>query len=255
MPREALAFFVKAGRKGGKIGGKARVANMTPEQLSEANRKAVRARWAKTKAVKSSSANRPQQNRIQMKALVPFHEQAELLRESSGSTNIEKTLLKALKVLKLFNIPHYVCGGFAVQEHGYPRFTIDADIIVPDVNLARGKLCMNGFKENPGSKMTITDRETKVEIDLLPGGGKLDPGPLTLPMPTRVSDQPQVLTLERLISSKLSTYIGRGIERAQDYADVVKLIQANRLLRDFGVDAKVRDLYQKIWDELHPKKF
>ena len=49
-----------------------------------------------------------------MKTLVQFHEQAEFLRQASGSTNIEKTLLKALKVLKLFNIPHYVCGGFAV---------------------------------------------------------------------------------------------------------------------------------------------
>jgi len=42
------------------------------------------------------------------------------LRESSGS-NIAKTLLKAVKVLALFRIPHYICGGFAVQEHGYPR--------------------------------------------------------------------------------------------------------------------------------------
>jgi hypothetical protein len=141
---------------------------------------------------------------INMRTFVQFHEQAELLRESSGSTNIEKTLLKALKVLKLFNIPHYVCDGFAVQEHGYPRFTIGADIIVPDVDLAREKLCMNGFKENQGSRMTITDRETKVEIDLLPGGRKLDPGPLNLPMPSHVSDQPQVLTLESLISSKLT---------------------------------------------------
>jgi hypothetical protein len=62
-----------------------------------------------------------------------FHERAEFLRESSGSTNIEKTLLKVVKVFKLFDIPHYVCGGFAVQEHGYPRFTVDVDIIVPDV--------------------------------------------------------------------------------------------------------------------------
>ena len=55
-----------------------------------------------------------------MKASTEFREQAEFLRESSGSTNIEKTLLKALKV-KRVNIPHYVCGGFAVQEHGYHR--------------------------------------------------------------------------------------------------------------------------------------
>ena len=176
------------------------------------------------------------------------------MRESSGSTNIEKTLLKALKVLKLFNIPHYVCGGFAVQEHGYPRFTVDVDIIVPDVEFAIEKLSMNGFKQNPGSKMTVTDRETKVEVDVLPGGKKVDPGPLTLPMPIQVSDKPQILSLEKLISAKLSTYMGRGIERTQDYADVVKLVQANHLPREFGVGAKVRDEYHKIWDGLHQKK-
>jgi hypothetical protein len=186
-----------------------------------------------------------------MKTLPQFREQAAFLRESSGSTNIEQTLLKALKVLTLFNIPHFICGGFAVQEHGYPRFTVDVDIIVPDVEFAMEKLSMNGFKANSGSKMTVTDRETKVEVDLLPGGKSLDSGPLTLPMPTHVSDEPQVLILEKLISSKLSTYMGRGIDRSQDYADVVKLVQANHLPRDYGVDAKVRDEYYKIWDGLH----
>jgi hypothetical protein len=189
-----------------------------------------------------------------MKTFAQFRQQAVFLRESSGSTNIEKTLLKALKVLKLFNIPHYVCGGFAVQEHGYPRFTVDVDIIVPDVELAIEKLSLNGFKQNPGSKMTVTDRETKVEVDLLPGGKKVDPGPLTLPMPTHVSDKPQVLSLEKLISAKLSTYMGRGIERSQDHADVVKLIQANRLPRDFAVAPRVHEEYHKIWDGLHQKK-
>ena len=146
-----------------------------------------------------------------MKASTQFREQA------------ERTLLEAVKVFKLFNVPHYVCGGFAVQEHGYPRFTVDVDIIVPDVELAKEKLEMNGFKAKPSSRMTVTDRDTKVEVNLLPGGSKVDPGPLTLPMPAPVSDQPQILELESLISSKLSTYIGCGIQRAQDYADVVKL--------------------------------
>lgn len=186
-----------------------------------------------------------------MKTTLQFHEEAEFLRESSGSTPIKTTLLKALKVLKLFDIPHFVCGGFAVQEHGYARFTVDVDIIVPDVAFAIEKLSMNGFKQNPGPKMTVTDRETKVEVDLLPAGKKIDPGPLTLPMPTRVSDVPQILTLESLISAKLSTYIGRGIERSQDYADVVKLAQANERPREFAVDTKVRDEYYRIWDALH----
>lgn len=189
-----------------------------------------------------------------MKSVLQFHEQAEFLRESSGSTNLERTLLKALKVLKLFGIPHYVCGGFAVQELGYPRFTVDVDIIVPDVALAVERLSMNGFKQNPGSKMTVTDRETKIEVDLLPGGSKVDPGPLTLPMPITVSDQPQILSLERLISAKLSTYLGRGIERARDYADVVELIKANRPPRDFPVDPAVREEFHRIWDALHQPK-
>jgi len=189
-----------------------------------------------------------------MKTVPQFRQQAVFLRESSGSTNIEKTLLKALKVLKLFDIPHYVCGGFAVQERGYPRFTVDVDIIVPDVAFAIDKLSMNGFQANPGSAMTVTDRETKVEVDLLPGGKKVDSGPLMLPMPTHVSDQPEILSLEKLISAKLSTYIGRGIERSQDHADVVKLVQANRLPRDFGVDPKVRNEYHQIWDALYQKE-
>lgn len=186
-----------------------------------------------------------------MKSLVQFHREAEFLREASGSTDIKKTLLKALKVFKLFNIPHYVCGGFAVQEHGYPRFTVDVDIIVPDVQFAREKLSMNGFKANPGSKMTVTDRESKVEIDVLPGGGKVGPGPVSFPMPTKVSDKPQILSLHQLISLKLSSHMGSPIDRAQDHADAIRLIQVNRPPRNFAVDAEVQEVYQKLWDQIH----
>jgi hypothetical protein len=38
---------VELGRKGGLRGGKARAASMTPEQRSEAAKRAARARWAK----------------------------------------------------------------------------------------------------------------------------------------------------------------------------------------------------------------
>jgi len=41
---------VALGRKGGKKGGPARAAKLSPEQRSESARKAVRARWAKAKA-------------------------------------------------------------------------------------------------------------------------------------------------------------------------------------------------------------
>jgi hypothetical protein len=38
------------GREGGKIGGKARAASMTPEQRRRSARKAAKARWARQKA-------------------------------------------------------------------------------------------------------------------------------------------------------------------------------------------------------------
>ncbi len=42
------------GRRGGKKGGKARAAKMTPEERSESARKAVKARWAKKRQQESS---------------------------------------------------------------------------------------------------------------------------------------------------------------------------------------------------------
>jgi hypothetical protein len=45
---------VALGRKGGKKGGLARAANLTPVQRSESARKAVQARWAKSRAKRSA---------------------------------------------------------------------------------------------------------------------------------------------------------------------------------------------------------
>jgi hypothetical protein len=45
---------VALGRKGGRKGGLARAANLTPAERSEGARKAVRARWAKSKATRSA---------------------------------------------------------------------------------------------------------------------------------------------------------------------------------------------------------
>ena len=70
-------------------------------------------------------------------------------------------------------------------------------------------------------------------------------------MPTRVSEEPQILTLDDLISLKLSSYTGSPIRRAQDYADAIKLIEANDPPRDFQIDPSVEGLYRQIWDSLH----
>jgi len=56
LPKAIRAAFAKfgkiGGKKGGPKGGKARAARLTPEERSEAARRAVRARWAKDKAAR-----------------------------------------------------------------------------------------------------------------------------------------------------------------------------------------------------------
>jgi len=49
-------YAVALGRRGGKKGGPARAANMTPEQRQESARNAVMARWARVKARAKSEA-------------------------------------------------------------------------------------------------------------------------------------------------------------------------------------------------------
>jgi hypothetical protein len=57
LPEAALEFF----RKQGRIGGRKRAANLTPEERSEQARKAVQARWAnqvKKTTVKQSKSKK-----------------------------------------------------------------------------------------------------------------------------------------------------------------------------------------------------
>ena len=50
MKRDLVSEVMREmGKKGGKLGGPARAAKLTPDQRSESARKAVAARWAKAK--------------------------------------------------------------------------------------------------------------------------------------------------------------------------------------------------------------
>jgi hypothetical protein len=56
LPAEFRDYLAKIGRKGGRVGGIKRAANMTPEQRSEAARKAVSARWEKYRVETAKSS-------------------------------------------------------------------------------------------------------------------------------------------------------------------------------------------------------
>src|SRR5580700_997860 len=62
-----------------------------------------------------------------------LNEEACFLREATGTSAVLETARTVAAALASHDIPHLIAGGLAVQEHGYPRVTIDVDLIVPDV--------------------------------------------------------------------------------------------------------------------------
>lgn len=176
-----------------------------------------------------------------------------IIRNILGESNsLTHTANKAADALFKAGIPHLIVGGYALQEYGYYRFTSDVDIVVPDVAQARDVLSMNGFKENQGSSMSLTDRVNKNGVDLLPGGKKVGPGEISLPMPHVLSRMPRCVTVAELIAQKLSSWSRNKVSRAKDLGDVVELIKALKLSRTHLFQyPKLIVAYRKVWDELN----
>ena len=86
---------------------------------------------------------------------------------------MEQTARTAAETLAHYDIPHLIVGGLAVQEHGYPRLTLDVDIVVPDVLEALEFLTADltgPFARVAGLQDRLLDRRNQVHLDLLPAG-------------------------------------------------------------------------------------
>lgn len=164
----------------------------------------------------------------------------------------------AVSTLADHDIPHLIVGGLAVQEHGYPRVTIDVDIVVPDVLEAVEFLTASltgPFYRVPGVDDRIEDRRNGVFVDLLPAGRVLKPGcKVPFPVPINASEQLQIVKLEDLISLKLDSWSGSPLRRHRDKTDVIELITRRKLPRDLTLNAAVRALYVETWDALQAEK-
>ena len=183
---------------------------------------------------------------------------AYILRENTGTSGLVESARAAVSVLAEHDIPHLIVGGLAVQEHGYPRLTIDVDIVVPDVLEAVEFLTagLSGpFYRVPKVQDRVEDRRNGVMIDLLPAGKVLKRGcKVPFPQLDKVSEQLQIVKLEELIALKLDSWAGRPARRLKDKADVNELILRRKLPRDLAVNLAVRALYTETWDALQSEK-
>jgi len=183
---------------------------------------------------------------------------AYILRENTGTSGIVESARAAVSTLAEHDIPHLIVGGLAVQEHGYPRVTIDVDIVVPDVLEAVEFLTASltgPFYRVPDVDDRVEDRRNGVQIDLLPAGKVLKRGcKVPFPQPGKATEHLQIVTLEDLISLKLDSAAHSPLRRLRDKTDVIELITRRKLPRDLAVSPAVRTLFIETWDALQAEK-
>src|SRR5450432_893802 len=183
---------------------------------------------------------------------------AYILRENTGTSGLVESARAAVVLLAEHDIPHLIVGGLAVQEYGYPRVTIDVDIVVPDVLEAVEWLTAGvtgPFFRVPEFQDRVEDRRNGVLIDLLPAGRVLKRGcKVPFPQPGKVAEQLQIVSLEELISLKLDSWAGSPLRRHKDKTDVIELVSRRKLPRDLVVNPAVRPLYLETWDALQAEK-
>ncbi len=183
---------------------------------------------------------------------------AYILREATGTSGLLESARTAVAALAEHDIPHLIVGGLAVQEHGYPRVTIDVDIVVPDVLEAVEFLTagLTGpFYRVPKTPDRVEDRRNGVFIDLLPAGRTVKAGcKIPFPEPVKAGEPFQFVSLEDLISLKLDSWSASPVRRHKDKTDVIELIKYRKLPRDLAVAPAVGALYTETWDALQNEK-
>jgi hypothetical protein len=146
-------------------------------------------------------------------------------------------VVKAIdQVLHAMDCEAVVGGGWAVWRYGYVgRVTQDIDIVLPAARVDEflQTASVTGFEVLPppeGRWPKLVHRETGIEIDVLPEGGR--PGTASRPAPTVIS-HPKAMgavrgalkyaALTHLIELKLAA------GRLRDDADVLELLRENRI--------------------------
>jgi hypothetical protein len=149
----------------------------------------------------------------------------------------------------------------ALSIHGFPRFTVDVDVLVTPENLKEIHKHLDGLGYVPPFRHSknLRDAETGVKIEFritggFPGDGK--PKPVAFPDPRAVSvenDGVLYINLPTLIELKIASGMTSS-ERMKDLGDVQELIKVLKLSQDFAdaLNPYVRAKYEELWRGARP---
>src|SRR6266436_2050262 len=128
------------------------------------------------------------------------------LWEGTG-TSVVQAARAVSGLLAEHGMANMLAGGLAVQLHGYPRTTVDVDLIVPDVRAAHEFLLAHGYRASVSQLVAVIDPNRQIRIDLLPAGKCLKHGcEVPFPQPSDSSGVLIPVELETLISLKLDSW-------------------------------------------------
>lgn len=157
-----------------------------------------------------------------------------------GNETLWQAAVNAHALLAEKNLPHAILGGVAVCLHGYQRNTIVVDLLIRsnEAETVRKVLESAGWKWDTHQKQLIAD--SGAILQFLLSGDKAGVGSdVRLPDPgeaevvTELEGLP-VLTLARLIETKIACGQGNARRMHKDFADVVELIAMHDLNSSFA---------------------
>lgn len=145
-------------------------------------------------------------------------------------------VVKAIdQVLMACDCEAVIGGGWAVWRHGYVgRVTQDIDVVLPldrldDFQKAAALCGFDVLAPPPGRWPKLMHRETGIQVDVLPEGGR--PGTAERPAPTTIR-HPRTMGAERgrLRYMDVATLIELKLAagRLRDEADVLEIVRQNR---------------------------
>lgn len=173
-----------------------------------------------------------------------------------GTSDVHQALARVTEKLEELGIPYAICGGMAVNAHGYQRTTTDVDLLLTPTGHARFKAAAVGLgwvDKFPGSR-GVLDAVTRVPIRFLlagdaPGDGV--PRGVCFPDPSDVAVElvgGRCVVLARLVELKLASGLSAP-DRPRDFGDVIQLIRKNSLDEHFAdqLHPYVQPKFRELW--------
>lgn len=167
---------------------------------------------------------------------------------------VPETFRRLHTVLEKEDIAYVVIGAFAMGALGFRRATEDVDLCIraADLERFRNRLVGTVYQSVEGRSRRFYDPQTQVTFDpLISGelaGHRGRNKNIRFPDPAEGVEIEGLRTvpLERFIALKLVTW------RFQDWADVIRLVRANKLDEGFSqrLPKEVRSAYLQCYDEM-----